>query len=326
MKAKSLASKWLRGSNVRTPINLFQFQRKAFYSSYNLVRVFYAIALYLPVSRLDVWSQWSNAKYISPLWPVYWINLTGVRTGVIIIVTFSVVSALLCLLFSHKRVFRIIWFIAVLNYVGFNFSFGKIDHYYHVVLAFSFIFIFLPDGKKEFIENSRILMQRYLTIFWGALLLFMTFYSMSGMWKIVAGIAQLVSGETSIFHSSAFALHVAHKILQLNSETILGAFFIKHELLGWFFFISAIYIELFSVIAIFRYSLHRIWGLFLILLHIGIYLAMEIDFAINVLFLAVFLCNSPFIPPGNKLGEALKDLPLVAIILTTLNPKRTKAE
>ncbi len=324
MKAARLLVKALRGTGSDTPKNLFKFQRAAFYSSYNLVRIFYAICLFFLVSRMDLWSRWLSVKYISPLWPVYWINLTDIKTGVMIIMILSLISVILCLLFSDKRIFRIIWFIAVLNYLGFKFSFGRINHNYHVILAFSFMFIFLPDGKKDFIEKKRVDMQRYLTVFWGALLLFMTFYSMSGMWKIIIGAVQLFRGEPGIFSLSAFALNVSNKMLQLNSEPLLGGFFVKHLFPGWLVLMLTVYIEFFSIVAIFRNSLHRIWGVFLIIFHIAVYLVMEINFTVNILFLAVFLCNSPFIPPNNKIGTALKNLPLVDIVFMVLNRRQFK--
>jgi hypothetical protein len=319
VKVSRLLVRTLKGINPGPPKNLFKFQRSAFYSSYNLVRAFYAICVYLMASRASLWNQWPDVEYLTSIWPVFWIHLTGIKTGVLIILIGSAISALACLLFGNKRIFRIIWFIAIMNYVGFSNSFGKIDHGWHVVIAFSFLFIFLPEGNKEFIENSRIRMERYLTVFWGALALFMTFYTMSGICKIAGGAAQLAIGETSMFSTSSFALRIAHKMLAAKTEPILGDFFIKYERLGWLFFLSGIYIELFSIVAIFRNSLHRVWGLLLILFHVGVYLAMGIGFSINILFLAVFLCNSPFSPPKNEFRTALKNIPVVPTVLLLYN-------
>jgi hypothetical protein len=266
-------------------------------------------------SRTSAWNQWPDVDYIAPIWPVFWTHLTGIKASVLIILAGSAISALACIFFGDKRIFRIIWFIAIMNYVGLSNSFGKIDHGMHVVIAFSFMFIFLPDGKKEIIEKNRIKMERYLIVFWGALALFMTFYTMSGICKIAGGVAQLAIGETSMFSTSSFALHIAHKMLVTNTQPILGDLLIKYERLGWMLFLSGIYIELFSVVAIFRNSLHRVWGLLLILFHVGVYLAMGIGFSINILFLAVFLCNSPFRSPKDEFRTALKNIPPVPIIL-----------
>jgi len=311
MQYLRMARKFLQGKKADVADNTFSRQRKAFESANLLVRVYYGVTFFLLVSRLNMWSDWLALKAIFPLWPVVWVELVGIPTAVHAIMIVSLVTALLSSLFPEKRVFRSLLFIALLEYVAFNNSFGKINHDWHSWLGIGFFFIFLPDGKREQLESSITHRQLYLTAFWAAQALVLGFYSLSGFWKVVVGVDQLLKGEVHAFAPEAFAYEIADRLLQTNSTSMIGPFIIEHPKLGWPMYLGAIYWQLFAFVAAFRPSLHRLWGLALICFHVGSYFTLSIGFPQNVLLLTLFLVGSPLARPKNSWGAMLYDLPLI---------------
>ena len=286
-------------------------QRKAFALANLLVRSYYGVTLYLLANRLNIWADWLVLKEISPIWPIVWVNLTGISVAVHVIMGTSLVAAFLTLLFPEKRVLRILLFVSLLEYVAFSNSFGKINHDWHNWLMVAFFFIFLPHGRQEQIKRSITRRQLYLTAFWGAQLSALAFYSLSGVWKVVVGGSQLLRGEVHAFSPDALAYHIANRLLQTNSPSMMGSFIVEHPLVGWPMYLGIIYVQLFAFVAAFRPSLHRLWGGALICFHLGSYFTMSINFPQNILLLVLFFISSPFSPQSYHLSTILGDLPLI---------------
>jgi len=302
--------KLLRGKPSESATSAIHYQRIAFERTYLLVRLYYVFTLCLLILGINHWSKWLAAEELSPLWPVLWLKLTGIPTAVHIIMTVSLLAGVLSSLFIEKRVFRVFLFISVLEYTAFYNSFGKIYHTSHAWLALGFFFIFLPDGKANDLGGSITQRQLYLTAFWGALALVLSFYSMAGFWKVVGGIDQLMKGEIHAFAPEALAYQIASRLVKTSSTSVIGPFIINHPLIGWPLYLSAIYLECFAIVAAFRPSLHRFWGLSLIILHLGSYLTMTIGFPRNILLLFLFLVCSPFAPSKNSWRMILHDMPV----------------
>ena len=117
-----------------------------------------------------------------------------------------------------------------------------------------------------------------------------------------------------IFARDALARQIVDQLLRTNSTSLLGPFFIEHPFLGWPLNLGAVYLELFAFVSVFRFSLHRFWGVTLILFHLGTYLMMKVSFHINILLLGLFFVYSPFALPRNSWRVILYDLPLVGWI------------
>jgi hypothetical protein len=297
-------------------------QRGVFRRAYLLVRIYYVLHLCLLVIGITHWGKWPAAQALSPLWPILWVELTRIPTAVYIIVTFSLAAAMLAALFPEKRVIRAILFISLLEFTALYNSFGKIYHTSHAWLAIGFLFIFLPDGKSKDLESSIAHRQLYLTAFWGALALVLCFYSLAGFWKVIGGIDQLLRGEVHAFAPEALAYQIASRLVKTNSTSIAGPFIIDHPFVGWPLYLSSIYLECFALLAAFRPSLHRFWGLSLILLHIGSYLTMTIGFPRNILILFLFLVCSPFAPSNNRCRTILYDMPMLGWAVKALTRPR----
>lgn len=321
MKYLRIARKLLKGGAIVNASAISR-QRKAYHSANLLVQSYYVVTLYLLATQLDRWNKWLTLEEIYPLWPVAWVELTGIPAAVNIIMTVALLAATLCMMFPEKRIFRIFLFIGLLEYTAFSYSFGYIGHSWHGWLGFSFFFIFLPNGKRERLEGSITRRQLYLTAFWAAQALVMGFYSMSGFWKVIAGTYQFLKGEVHVLAFDALSRQIANQLLRTDSTSLLGPFFIEHPLLGWPLNLGALYLEFFAFVSVFRFSLHRFWGLTLILFHLGTYLTMKVSFHINILLLGLFFVYSPFAPTNNSWRVILYDLPLIGWVSEKLNGRQ----
>lgn len=135
-------------------------------------------------------------------------------------------------------------------------------------------------------------------------------YSLSGFWKIKAGIEQLDLGQQSIFSLNSLSNHIARRLMETNDTSILGEFLIQNSVFGFILLLGAAYLELFSLIVFFRPKLHRYWGAALMLMHLGIGLGMSINFTHSTLVLGLLLVASPLQRKERSLIKILTDLPL----------------
>ncbi len=197
-------------------------------------------------------------------------------------------------------------------------SFGKINHGQHALIALAFIFIWLPDVTRAEEKISQTQRQLYLSVFWAAQLALGLFYFMSGSWKIWIGLQQFSAGEINTFHPYALADLVAFRLLQTNQSSILGWLLIDHPLLGWPMHLGAVYLEFFTLIAAFRPSIQRIWGLGLVVFHIGTWLLMEILFGSNMFMIGLLFILSPFAPAQIRWRTVIEQLPLFGEIISWL--------
>jgi fucose 4-O-acetylase-like acetyltransferase len=139
-------------------------------------------------------------------------------------------------------------------------------------------------------------------------------YSMSGLWKLFAVISQTLQGQVSAIAPTALARHVAAKLLSSDTTSLLGPWLIEHYWVGWPLMIATLYLELFALWATARVSLHRWFGLGLILLHVSTHLTLNVSFVQNSLWLALFLVFSPFNPDRPDRRSSARDLPLLGRI------------
>ena len=80
----------------------------------------------------------------------------------------------------------------------------------------------------------------------------------------------------------------------------------------------AIYFELFALAAVFRPSLRRLWGVFLVTFHLGTLLIMTIAFSTNIMLLTLLLIAAPGSPRGASLWETMRNMPLIGLLLNRL--------
>ena len=280
-----------------------------------IVRIFYVFLLFFAMTRISVWQQYQTLEPVDPLWPVWWLNAVDAQAGARVILTGGFVAAVLGAFFCEHRWARVAVFLGLLEYLGLKYSFGRIYHSMHLALTFSFLFIFLPRHWARPGAADRLTRQMTLRVFWCCQAFILMAYSMAGLGKIGGAIYQMFMGQIHALHPQALALHAAERLLQTNSSSLLGEWVIEHPLWGWPLMVGMMYIQFFSIWAAFRPSLHKLWGIGLILFHIGNSLILNINFHANIFLIAVFLLYSPFQSERFSWRRAAIDLPLFGAML-----------
>lgn len=281
-----------------------------------IVRVFYFFLLYSSIILFQQWDFTIQAKsQISFIPTIAWINLVSFPVALVIIKILFILTALLASLFPQSRALRILAFISVLEFVSLYFSILKLDVDWYTMILAAFMFIFLPDGWGNPAKFSTAGKQKFLLAFWGCQAIILLTYTMSGIGKLIGGFNQMMAGESFVFEPQAGALHVADRLIVTNSTSPIGPFVIDHYLLLWPLYLGTIYLLLFSFSVAFKPSLHRLWGLGIILFHIVNYLAINIGFNAHVFLLALLFLISPFSPAKMDLKTVLHDLPLLGIFI-----------
>ncbi len=275
------------------------------------IKIFYLFVLFYSFNKVT--SLLSNPIQTNflPLWPVYWLHYIPKEFGIIVISLGVLVSTFLTVLRADLLMFRVLTFLSLLQIEAYLNSFGKINHAEHLLILIAFILIFLPT--KSIQSNSQKIY--FIKVFFSCQLMIMLTYALSGAWKIETGITQIFEGQIGTFHPLAMAYQIAGKLSETNESSLLANFFIKNIWLAWPLYLGSIYLEIFAIYAVIKPDLHKIWGAFLILFHILVYLSMAIPFSFNIFLLGLFFIYSPFAPEKFLLKEVLKQLPLIDIFL-----------
>lgn len=279
-----------------------------------IVRVFYIFLLYFAMNLIPVWQQYQVLEPVDPLWPVWWLKAIDTHAGARVILSGGFMAAVLGAFFCEYRWARVAVFFGLLEYLGLKFSFGSIHHSMHLALTFCFLLIFLPRHWARPEEADRLTRQMTLRVLWCCQAFALMSYSMSGLGKVGGAIYQTALGQINAFYPQAMSLHVAERLLQTNSSSLMGGWIIEHPICGWPLMVGAIYLQFFSFWAAFRPSLQKLWGIGLILFHIGNSLILTINFHANIFLVALFLFCSPFQPERFSWRRIAVDLPLFGVM------------
>lgn len=254
----------------------------------------------------------NGGRDMVPLWPVAW--ATESSSAATILLTAIIAAALLAVIFPDRKWPRILVFLAFFQVSAFRSSFGlgAINHGNHYWLWIGFCFCFLPTGTHSQLSASLRRRFRFLLVFWFTQALIMLFYSMSGVWKIVGALEDLIAGEFSGFHPFALAMIVSQKMLQLNQETMLGPWLVHNPWIGWPLHMWVFYVELVALLIMLRPALHRSWGVMLTLFHIGTLVLLGISFSKHVLVLVLLFVWSPFALRNYTVKEQIAEIPGIA--------------
>lgn len=319
---------FLAGNRTYSYDDVFTAHTRAFQTIKLLVRIYYIITLFFISGFLISWLEYSASQPSELLWPVWWTQWLPVATSVYLIWSFALVTVLLTAFFCELRWLRLLSLIGLIELLAFTMSFGKISHEYHGWIWTGAWFILLPNGSWDNPPYRRAFRHNFLLVFWAAQATILGFYSLSGMWKLYGVKYQILAGQISFLHPYGLSYILATDMVITHNPSLLGPLVIKYPLLGWPGSFVTVYIETCAFLAAFRPELHRIWGVLLILLHIGIFIFMSIIFLPAILLLGLILVQSPFTPVQMKWRMVIFQLPIIGAVLagfSKLLPKNEKA-
>jgi hypothetical protein len=294
-----------------------------------IVRAFYACTAFLLIEWAPDWAEWTTVHTLEPLWPLAWAKWTGIETAIAFVHGSSLACALFAAIMPHLRAARLAAAVTfMLEAALLNSRTGTVvAHGLHPWLWTALLFVFLPSGTEAEIAASRPRSQRYLRVFAGAQATILMFYSLSGLLKIAGAAVQLSRGEVHAFAAEALARHAAYRLLEGADPSgffAVGPWLVSHPGAGAMIFPLAIYLETCSFLVAFRPALHRIWGMALIMMHLGTYFVLTILFSVQILLLGLLLLASPFTPRGNSVREVVDQLPLLGDLRRLRPGKRVR--
>ncbi len=272
-----------------------------------LVSIFYFFVFIVAFQSITFNSQFpswtdivSSESLFKPQWSSAWISHFEWRSAIRFIYILLVGSSILSIVFwRQSRLVRIIVFIALFQFLSLVSSFGAVDHYLHMVVTTSIVFIFLPNQKSTSYKSD------LLKAIFGIQTIMLATYSISGFYKLLGVAKQIKWGVTSALSPNGLTLQSAKTSYFSGNEYFFQQLLIDHQ--GYWiaiFHIAGYCIEFLSIIILFRFKLHRIWGLVLIIFHLGIALTVGPDFSIHLLPVALFIMFSPF---GSKQYDLWND-------------------
>ena len=229
---------------------------------------------------------------IERLWPIQWLGHLpfGTTEGV---ATCLVVAGIVASLLWQSRTARVLVAIASLVVTAWFSSFGKVNHNDHMLLWTLAVLAAIPTAAMR-TDATRRSQLDLLVGFARAQAVVLFFYFMAGLLKVLGGLVQWSLGEPNLFRLDAMPRQLAARLLQTDSDSLLGDWLIAHPAIATPLLWGAVYLEAGSLVIPFRPRLHRLWGVALLGLHLGIGLAMTIWFDANFLILVVLLVLSPW--------------------------------
>ena len=234
---------------------------------------------------------------IERLWPIQWLGHLpfGTTEGV---ATCLVVAGIVASLLWQSRTARVLVAIASLVVTAWFSSFGKVNHNDHMLLWTLAVLAAIPTAAMR-TDATRRSQLDLLVGFARAQAVVLFFYFMAGLLKVLGGLVQWSLGEPNLFRLDAMPRQLAARLMQTDSQSAVGDWLIDHPHVATPLLWTAVVLECGSLFVIARGLLHRLWGLALIGLHLGIGLAMTIWFDTNFLVLFCLLVLSPFDRPAS---------------------------
>src|ERR1017187_6869616 len=107
-------------------------QTEAFHTARIVERCYYAVVLFFAVTTLRDWLVYLDRRETLTLWPVGWLNVVPLRTGILGILVGYLVTAFLGAIFPERRWTRALVFAGLIEFAALENSFGKISHNYQI--------------------------------------------------------------------------------------------------------------------------------------------------------------------------------------------------
>lgn len=307
------ALRWVRSEPRRSLGETVRFQQRAYERATVVVQAFYAVSLAWLVVDMGRWPDLLDSEVARPLWPAGWVSRTDPGPGLAVIMGLYAAGALSAAAFPRVRAFRLLYAFGLLEYMAVINGYGKINHNFHGWLWVAALLTLLPGHRAR--RGCTAERQATLAVLWSCQVIVLFFYALTGLWKFAYAVHALASERVSAFELDGFSLIVAGRLLETNQHTLLGDWLARNPLPGWVLFNGTMYLEAFALVAAFRPRLHRVWGMGLIVFHLGTQVAMGFSFEQNIVLVGLLLVCSPWAPETVRVGEVLGDLPGVRFVL-----------
>lgn len=301
----------IQGAYARIGVTLDKFVKGGpdFEKAKSLIPFFYYFLFFIAFSHLEGLNHTiaEGAAGFSPRFPLFWAPYLDYGVVVTVIFLSWTCTALIASIFPYARSARVLAFVGFFEYHAFLSSFGNPHHQWDHWLWIALILIFLPTLTREPTPDTR---RTFSLVFWGAQAFLLLTYSMAGIGKLIYAFIQFSQGQAHAFSIDAAALYAATQLNLMHETVPLANIIISYPWLAWLPFLLILELQTFALLAAFRPQLHRMWGLGLILFHLGTFLTMRAVFTAPSALLLLLLVASPFAPEKEKWADVLDSIPI----------------
>ncbi|MFT4611515.1 MAG: hypothetical protein ACJA1H_002142 [Glaciecola sp.] len=245
--------------------------------------VAFAILAFIQLGKLD---DIAGSRLIDALWPVSFVNQQNLLFNSYFL-SINLILSLILVLLKNTQWSRVYLFVIYFLLTALTNSFGKINHASHLVLIPLFCFALMPSKESSNYKEKTILM------FLSAKFFLLVAYTLTGFWKVFWGVIELFTQNVSLFSPLSFRNVLIYQF-EITPKTVFGDWFIEHYVIGWVLYLLVIYLELFSIVVFFKPNLYKIWGVGLIMLHVGLGIILGVNNYMAPFAIGVLLILSPF--------------------------------
>ena len=254
-----------------------------------ILRIFYCVSLALIIHRFSyriTHSSWLENDLIQWVWSVMWIEYFE-KKFIILFTVFclSVFFCVLCMVFVRSIWLKLICAVSFFLLSSIEFSTGRPGHSLNCWMFAFIVFAFIGHDKK-----------RDKFFFHAAQFLFLMVYSLSGFHKLTAlidyvkrfGLKGLDPVEKSIaVRLYDFPNYEIGKIM-LSEISSWPDFFLL------FLWGALIWFQISCIFVLFRPSLYRLWGVFIIFFHLVTVFLLQVMFFYNMILASFLLVETPY--------------------------------
>lgn len=304
----------------RPPEGPFASHRAAGERTIALVFALYVLCFFRVTQLAETWARSRLWKGLMPLWPVAWLKRVNHEAGVDVLFAAALAAGLWVCLRPLNRLARLVFATAYFQVVALSLSLAKISHSDHASLWVVFLLCLAPGGNLRDLGRARF-RHAWLTVFAGCQWMVALFYSLAGLWKLV-GFVRAPTGWVSLLDYGGLGYSIAVKAGQTGGVSAPGQWLAAHPFPATVASWLVLYVQLFSVVAVTRPKVHRLWGAGLVGFHLATLIGMDIPFLQTMPLLAILWIGSPFVPQGASWREAWAELPVVKLALNVVNRVR----
>ena len=260
-----------------------------------LVRIFYIFNFFHWMLFFPSVTVLNATVVVDPVWPIFWMPPNSEVFFAHLFFNVNFLASLLALLFVNKKSARIFVFVSLFfltamfssDIVGWE----RIGSHTYLFSLVAFLFIFLPDQKTKKRKAA------WQTVFLLTLvqMTVLSAYVGSAIWRIRESIVAALDNN-SLLPISPTALSVFISWVKYASDGIglLGPMLVKNIYLSGPLMVLATLFELSCLFIMFKPRLYRLWGFFLLFLHLSFVLIFNFPFYEQLSLVGIFLVASPF--------------------------------
>ncbi len=279
------------------PETLFSRMTKNCHQTRMALRLFYAFSLFSAVNSYGwILQQYSDSRFLVPLWVFGPASSDFIAALVQPILLIWIFGSLLSFLDPDRKFFRFLQALGLFFVVALVNSDGHFGHNMHGFIWISLTFLLIPSApSKNKPWLNRIYSYKYFQVFWFSQFMICTFYLMTGYWK-VSEIVRCAIDPNLICQLDKYILTniSAREALNYYKFSPFRSLFFEYPWVAFWSYMGTIWIHLVSLHFAFRLHLHRVFGFFRLIFHVGTFLFFGVGFGDMAFPVAVIFIFSPF--------------------------------